>query len=99
MTHAFFDGGIGALGGLPGGSVPIGGAVAAARLYVVDPRSGPVSGGRHHPHLQPVGVPGELWIGGPGVGRGYLGDPGRTAEVFIPDPFGDPSPGLSLIHI
>ncbi len=61
------------------GSVPIGRPVINTRLHVVDRRL----------QLQPLGVPGELCVGGDGVGRGYLGDPGRTAEVFVPDPWGE----------
>src|SRR6476646_8955074 len=40
------------------------------------------------------GVAGELCVGGRGVGRGYLGLPERTAEVFVPDPWGEPGSRL-----
>jgi amino acid adenylation domain-containing protein len=59
-------------------SVPIGRPIANVKLYVVDAHGG----------LCPIGATGELWIGGAGLARGYRGDPERTAEKFIADPFG-----------
>jgi amino acid adenylation domain-containing protein len=57
--------------------VSIGRPLGHARAYVLDPRGEPA----------PIGVPGELYLGGGGLARGYLGDPARTAERFGPDPF------------
>ncbi|MCS6287706.1 MAG: amino acid adenylation domain-containing protein [Nitrospira sp.] len=65
--------------------MPIGRPIQRTRLIVVDRWLAPV----------PVGVPGELCIGGVGVGRGYLQDPGRTAAAFVPDPF-ETEPGARL---
>ncbi|WP_053739009.1 non-ribosomal peptide synthetase [Nocardia sp. NRRL S-836] len=59
---------------------PIGVPMANYQAYVVDRFGEPV----------PVGVPGELLIGGVGVARGYAGRPDLTAEKFVPDPFGAP---------
>ena len=64
---------------------PIGRPIANIRIYLLDPRGGSV----------PVGVPGELHIGGVGVGRGYLNRAELTAEKFVPDPFG-PEAGARL---
>ncbi|HYH99081.1 non-ribosomal peptide synthetase, partial [Hyalangium sp.] len=57
--------------------LPIGRPVANLRLYILDSRMEPV----------PVGVVGELYAGGVGVGRGYLNDAERTANAFVSDPF------------
>jgi tyrocidine synthetase-3 len=59
------------------GSVPIGTPLPNITMYVVD------AGLR----VQPIGVPGELCIGGAGVSRGYLNRPELTAEKFVPNPF------------
>nr|QEO74438.1 condensation domain-containing protein [uncultured bacterium] len=55
--------------------IPIGGPLPGASLHVLDRRLRPV----------PPGVPGELYVGGDGLARGYTGTPNRTAAVFVPD--------------
>ena len=69
----------------PQGSVPIGRPVANTTCFIVDHAMNPV----------PIGMPGELLIGGAGLALGYLHQPELTAEKFIPDPF-TVTPGARL---
>jgi len=68
-----------------GSEIPIGRPIANAKAHLLDRNLAPV----------PVGVPGELYIGGVCVVRGYLNRPDLTAEKFIPDPFSN-VPGARL---
>jgi amino acid adenylation domain-containing protein len=58
------------------GPVPIGGPIPGTTVHVLDECLEPL----------PDGMPGEVYIGGLGLARGYLGDPAATAERFVPDP-------------
>jgi amino acid adenylation domain-containing protein len=58
-------------------TVPIGRPIANDQVYILDQRMRPV----------PIGVPGELCIGGTGIAKGYLNQPQQTAERFVKDPF------------
>ncbi|MFG3253800.1 amino acid adenylation domain-containing protein [Streptomyces sp. NPDC048172] len=81
VTHATLAG----PGALTPPHAPIGAPVRHTALYVLDDGLRPV----------PPGTPGELYVGGTGVGRGYLADPARTAAVFVADPF-HPEPGARM---
>ncbi len=63
----------------------IGTPIANSEVYLLDPRM----------RLTPIGVTGEIYLGGDGVGRGYAGDPARTAATFVPHPFAE-RPGERL---
>jgi amino acid adenylation domain-containing protein len=78
IDSTYFDGPDEHLEGV--GPVPIGRPFPGTRTYVLDRRGEPV----------PPGVLGELFIGGPGVARGYADNPGQTAKRFLPDPHGEP---------
>ncbi|MFC3978638.1 amino acid adenylation domain-containing protein [Streptosporangium jomthongense] len=64
--------------------IVIGRPIAGNTVHILDPAGG----------LAPLGVPGELFIGGLGVADGYLGRPALTAERFVPDPYGGPGERL-----
>ncbi len=68
-----------------GDSLPIGSPITNTEVYILDARRQPV----------PIGVAGELYIGGPGVARGYFNRPELTVERFVPHPFSD-RPGARL---
>ena len=82
---------VGAVAGFPEpsdaarASLPLGRPLSNARAYVLDGRQ----------RRLPAGVPGELFLGGDGVARGYLDAPDLTAERFLPDPF-SPAPGARM---
>ena len=60
-------------------TVPLGQPLANVRVYILDEQM----------ELAPIGAPGELYIGGAGVARGYVGRADATAEKFVPDPFSE----------
>lgn len=59
-------------------AIPIGKPISNSTAYVVSSNE----------QLQPIGVPGELWVGGDGVGKGYFNNPDLTSKKFISNPFG-----------
>src|SRR5207248_10762089 len=62
-----------------GATIPIGRPIDNVAVYVLDPRMEPT----------PIGVTGEMFVGGVGVGKGYLGRDQLTAARFVVDPFGE----------
>ncbi|MFG2513957.1 amino acid adenylation domain-containing protein [Streptomyces sp. NPDC048584] len=85
-TEASVANSVHVVSGSPAGDlVPIGRPISNTTLYVLDEGMNPL----------PVGVPGEIYIGGVCCARGYRNHPGRTAQQFVPDPFSD-QPGGRL---
>jgi amino acid adenylation domain-containing protein len=68
-----------------GGTVPVGRPVHNTQVYILDSCLNPL----------PIGVPGELYIGGAGLARGYINRPDLVAQQFVPNPFSE-SPGTRL---
>jgi len=89
-TMAHLDKGNFGNDGEDGGLVPIGRPIPGARIVLLDRHLAPV----------PAGMPGEICLGGAGLARGYLGQPGLTAERFRPDPASGSTsaPGERLYH-
>jgi amino acid adenylation domain-containing protein len=71
-----------------GGVIPVGSGTWNTTLYLLDAEM----------QVVPVGVKGEVYIGGAGVGRGYVRNAGLTAERFLPDPFSS-EPGARLYRV
>lgn len=69
-------------------AVPIGKPLFNKRIYIVGPDG----------QMQPVGVPGELWVSGVGISRGYLSRPDLTQERFVPNPFPLPDGPRAVKH-
>jgi amino acid adenylation domain-containing protein len=69
--------------GTANGAIPIGRPIANTQIYILDKEMRPA----------PIGVMGEIYIGGAGVARGYMGEAGLTASSFIANPFGGESGG------